>query len=32
MASDLSDEDMKQLGEYFGAKPANAAAAAPEKK
>ncbi|HEX4781181.1 MAG TPA: cytochrome c [Usitatibacter sp.] len=32
MASDLSEDDMKQLGDYFGAKPANAANAAPEKK
>jgi cytochrome c553 len=32
MASDLSEDDMKQLAEHFGAKPANAASAAPEKK
>ena len=32
MASDLSEDDMKQLGEYFGAKPANAANAATDKK
>jgi cytochrome c553 len=31
MVSDLSDDDMKQLAEYFGAKPANAASAAPAK-
>jgi cytochrome c553 len=32
MVSDLSDDDIKQLAEYFGAKPANAATAAAEKK
>ena len=32
MVADLSEDDMKKLAEYFGAKPANAASAAPEQK
>jgi cytochrome c553 len=31
MASDLSEEDMKELAEHFAGKPANAASAAPAK-
>jgi cytochrome c553 len=32
MVSDLSEDDMKQLAEHFGTKPANAASAAPATK
>ena|SRR5215831_12368926 len=31
MVSDLSEDEMKQLAEYFGAKPSNAASAAEKK-